>query len=81
MFLRIMTPVKFKKSKALEAAGLNEEQYAAVKEFANSAEGSKLSDKDKTVLPKWIQDKESCQRYTNIIEAIFAKIEEQFAAQ
>ena len=74
-------PVKFQKSKALEAAGLNEEQYAAVKEFANSAEGSKLSDKGKTVLPKWIQDKESCQRYTNMIEAKFAKIDEQFAAQ
>lgn len=74
-------PVKFQKSKVLEAAGLNEEQYAAVKEFANSAEGVKLSDKGKTVLPKWIQDRESCQRYTNMIEAKFAKIDEQFAAQ
>lgn len=73
-------PVKFKKSKVLEAAGLSEEQYAAVKEFANSAEGVKLSDKGKAVLPKWIQDRESCQRYTTMIEAKFAKIDEQFAA-
>ena len=72
-------PVKFKKSKVLKNSGLTEEQYAAVKEYANSGKNAKLTQKRKAVLPHWIQDKESCQRYVNAIEAKFAKIDEQFA--
>ena len=72
-------PVKFKKSKVLENAGLTEEQYAAVKEYANSGKNAKLTQKRKEVLPHWLQDKESCQRYTNMLEAKFDKIDKQFA--
>lgn len=72
-------PVKFKKSKVLEEAGLTEKQYNAVKEYANSDKKASLTKKRKEVLPNWIQDKESCKRYTNMIEAKFAKIDEQFA--
>lgn len=74
-------PNQFKKLKALEDAGLNEKQYNVVKEYANSAEGAKLTKEQKEILPNWIQDKESCQRYTNMIEAKFAKIDEQFATK
>lgn len=72
-------PVKFKKSKVLENAGLNNKQYDVVKEYANSAENVKLTKEQKEILPHWIQDKESCQRYVNSIEASFAKIDKQFA--
>ena len=71
-------PVKFKKSKALENAGLTKEEYDAVKEYAASSKNSKLTKARKAVLPHWLQDKESCQRYVNAIEAKFAKIDEQF---
>lgn len=71
-------PVQFKKSKVLENAGLNKEQYEAVKEYANSGTGATLNKRGKAILPHWIQDKESCQRYVNSIEASFAKIEKQF---
>lgn len=74
-------PIKFKKSKALENVDLNEKQYKVIKEYANSPEGTKLTKEQKEILPNWIQDKESCQRYTNMIEAKFAKIDEQFAAK
>lgn len=74
-------PVKFKKSKVLEEAGLTEKQYNAVKEYANSDKKASLTKKRKEILPNWIQDKESCQRYTNMIESKFAKIDEQFAAK
>lgn len=72
-------PVKFKKSKVLENAGLNNKQYDVVKEYANSAENVKLTKEQKEILPHWIQDKESCQRYVNSIDASFAKIDKQFA--
>ena len=71
--------IKFKKSKVLENAGLNNKQYDVVKEYANSAENVKLTKEQKEILPHWIQDKESCQRYVNSIEASFAKIDKQFA--
>lgn len=74
-------PIKFKKSKALENVDLNEKQYKVIKEYANSPEGTILTKEQKEILPNWIQDKESCQRYTNMIEAKFAKIDEQFAAK
>lgn len=74
-------PVKFKKSKVLEEAGLTEKQYNAVKKYANSGEKATLTKSRKEALPNWIQDKESCQRYTNMIEAKFTKIDEQFATK
>lgn len=74
-------PVKFKKSKVLEDAGLTGKQYEAVKEYANSGNRATLTKARKEILPNWIQDKESCQRYTNMIEAKFAKIDEQFATK
>ncbi len=70
-------PVKFMKSKTLENMGLTEKQYKAVKEYATSGKNVKLTSKKKEVLPNWIQDKESCQRYVNAIEAKFAKIDER----
>ena len=72
-------PVKFKKSKALENAGLTEAQYSEVKKFANSAPETKLTEEQKAIIPHWLQDKESCQRYTNALEAQFNKIDKQFA--
>ena len=74
-------PVDFKKAKVLEDAGLTDKQYEAVKEFANSGNRATLTKARKEILPNWIQDKESCQRYTNMIEAKFAKIDEQFATK
>ena len=74
-------PIKFKKSKALENVDLNEKQYKVIKEYAYSPEGTILTKEQKEILPNWIQDKESCQRYTNMIEAKFAKIDEQFATK
>ena len=74
-------PIKFKRSKVLEDAGLTEKQYKAVKEYANAGEKATLTKARKEILPNWIQDKESCQRYTNMIEAKFAKIDEQFATK
>ncbi len=74
-------PVKFKKSKVLEDAGLTNKQYEAVKEYANAGEKATLTKARKEILPNWIQDKKSCQRYTNMIEAKFAKIDEQFATK
>ena len=72
-------PVKHKKSKVLKNFKLTEKEYDVVKEYANSAENVKLTKEQKEILPKWIQDKESCQRYMNAIEPKFAKIDEQFA--
>ncbi len=69
-------PVKFMKSKTLENMGLTEKQYKAVKEYA-SGKNAKLTSKKKEALPNWLQDKESCQRYVNAIEAKFAKIDER----
>ena len=68
-------PVKFMKSKTLENMGLTEKQYKAVKEYAASGKNVKLTAKKKEALPVWLQDKESCQRYVNAIEAKFAKID------
>lgn len=71
-------PVKFKKGQVLENAGLTKEQYKIVKRHSNPDKVVKFTDKEKAVLPKWIQDSETCQRYTNSIEAQFAKIDEMF---
>ncbi len=71
-------PVKFKKGQVLENAGLTKEQYQIVKRHSNPDKVVKFTDKEKAVLPKWIQDSETCQRYTNSIEAQFAKIDEMF---
>lgn len=71
-------PVKFKKGQVLENAGLTKEQYQIVKRHSNPDKIVKFTDKEKAVLPKWIQDSETCQRYTNSIEAQFAKIDEMF---
>ena len=66
-------PIKFLKAKVLEEAGLTKEQYSAVKKYANTGAKATLTDARKKVLPNWIQDKESCQRYANMIEAKFIK--------
>lgn len=71
-------PVKFKQGQVLENAGLTQEQYKIVKRHANPEKVVKFTDKEKAVLPKWIQDSETCQRYANSIEAQFAKIDEMF---
>lgn len=71
-------PLKFKKGQVLENAGLTQEQYKIVKRHANPEKVVKFTDKEKEVLPKWIQDSETCQRYANSIEAQFAKIDEMF---
>ena len=71
-------PVKFKKGQVLENAGLTQEQYKIVKKHANPEKVVKFTEKEKAVLPKWIQDSETCQRYANSIEAQFAKIDEMF---
>lgn len=72
-------PVKFMSGKMLENAGLNEKQYKAMKAFANSKEGTKLTAKQKEIIPNWAQDKETCQRYTNAIETRLAEIAKKYA--
>ena len=81
----VKDPIKLKKeskmreeeSKILEKFYLTRKQYAVVKEYANSADNVKLTKEQKEILPKWIQDQESCRRYTNAIEAKFAKIDKE----
>lgn len=69
-------PVKYMSKRKLEKAGLTEEQFSVMSNYARSGEGVKLTAEQKQILPNWAQDKETCQRYTTQLNNEFKKLAE-----
>ena len=71
-------PVKFLKQKEIEKAKLTVEEFDIISAYAHAPEGVALTEEQMAILPSAFRDKESCQRFANMLEAKFAKIEEKF---
>ena len=71
-------PVKFLKQKEIEKAKLTVEEFDIISAYAHAPEGVALTEEQMAILPSAFRDKEACQRFANMLEAKFAKIEEKF---